>query len=319
MAESKALARQDMPRELVGLRPSGAYTFDELYRLAQVCHASGMFADTADAAQAMMKIVRGQEMGLPPTTAMTAFDIIQKRLFIKPWVIAAKINACGYGSYRVLTQTPQECTILFRRKYAGEGWADCPVVSYTIGEAELHGLVNRSPHWKASPANMLYQRAMGRGGAMYFPELLAGLQAPPDEEPIPPERHRQNIVDLFGDDPRGSTPVEVDSVTGELRPTGGNAPQPKTVRKAAGASQVASSTTPVTPQSQGEASGNLGHSETKDGFAWVTLRAHKDDDQLPQTLRDAITTALSVDEPATDAEADALAGAILDTLHDTGA
>jgi recombination protein RecT len=135
-----------------------------------------------------------------------------------------------------------------------------------------------------------------------------------EREDIPPDRHRQNIVDLFGDDPRGSTPVEVDSVTGEIRPPGGNDPQPKTVRKAAGASQVASSTTPVTPQAQGEASGNLGHSAQKDGFAWTTLRAHREDTHLPPALLEQIASALSPVEPATDAEADALASQLLSFL-----
>src|SRR5262245_12773812 len=99
-----------IPSEIKDLRPSGSYySFDEMYRMAQVCHASGIFEDVADAAQAMIKIMKGQELGIPPTTAMTGFDLIRKRLFIKPWVIAAKINACGYGSYEIVTQTDQEC------------------------------------------------------------------------------------------------------------------------------------------------------------------------------------------------------------------
>jgi hypothetical protein len=203
-----------IPSELHGLRPAGTYTFDELYRLAQVCHASGMFKDTADAAQAMMKIVRGQELGLPPTTAMSAFDIIKDRLFIKPWVIAAKINACGYGTYEVTAQSPESCTIGFMKKYPGRGWVALPPVTYTLAEAKAHGLVERSPHWKASPANMLYQRAMGRGGAMYFPELLAGLEMPPDDTPVSRAQREQHVIELFGDDPRGSTPT---------RPAGGAA------------------------------------------------------------------------------------------------
>ena len=174
----KATGRALVPTELKGLRPAGAYTFDELYRFAQMCHASGLFEDVTDAAQAMIKIVKGQELGLPPTTAMAGFDLIKKRLFIKPWVIAAQINACGYGSYRVTVQTAEVCSILFQRKYRGEGWRDCPLVSYTWAEAKGQSLVDRSAHWKASPGHMLYQRCMGRGGAMYFPELIAGLQTP---------------------------------------------------------------------------------------------------------------------------------------------
>jgi hypothetical protein len=271
------MVRKEMPAELVGLRPAGSYSFDELYRLAQVCHASGMFKDTADAAQAMMKIVRGQEMGLPPTTAMSAFDIVKDRLFVKPWAIAAKINACGYGSYRVTEQTDERCTIQFARRYAGQGWIDCPPVSYTYAEAKAHGLVDRSPHWKASPAHMLYQRAMGRGGAMYFPELLAGLELPPDTTPIPEDRHRKNIVDLFGREPDEETP-----------PTRAK---------------------DITPQQKPRQESN------RENAAWDTLTAHQADPRLPEEVLDRIGAALSPLAPASDGEAFTLAGEILDWLN----
>lgn len=186
---------------LPGMLPAGSYSLEQLEHLATVCHKSGLFEDITDAAQAFMKILKGQELGLPVTASMQAFDIIRKKLFIKPATIGALINTCGYGSYRVVEQTDQVCTMHFARKYPGQGWVDCPPVSYTIQEAKAHGLVERSPHWKASPAHMLYQRCMGRGGAMYFPELLAGLHPPPDDTPISDEQHAQNLCDLYGVEP----------------------------------------------------------------------------------------------------------------------
>lgn len=198
-SEEAALVRREALGTLQPLRPAGSYTFEELYRLGQVLYKSGLFEDVKDEAQAVVKILRGQEMGIPPTTAMSAFDLIQKKLFIKPWAIAAKINACGYGSYRVLAQTAEACTIRFARKYPGEGWQPCPDVTYTFAEALAHGLTTRSGHWKASPANMLYMRAMGRGGAMYFPELLAGLTPPQEDTPVTEEEGATNVIDLFGD------------------------------------------------------------------------------------------------------------------------
>jgi len=263
-----------VPAELQGLRPAGSYTFDELYRLSQVCHASGLFEDVGDAAQAMIKIMKGQELGFPPTTAMAAFDIIKKRLFIKPWAIAAKINASGYGCYQVVTQSHEQCSIAFSRKYPGRGWCDLPQVSYTFAEAKQHGLVDRSPHWKASPAHMLYQRAMGRGGAMYFPELLAGLQAPPDDTPITEDQHRKNVVDLFGDSP---------------------VPEP-----AMGAKNV----TPLPPARQEPL-------RQQDSIAWDTLRAHQDDAALPPEILERIAAALSPLAPANDSEAHTLADEVL--------
>lgn len=198
--------RSAMPPALQGIRAAGNYTFDELYRFAQMCHASGLFEDITDAAQAMVKIVKGQELGLPPTTAMAAFDIIRKRLFIKPWAIAAKINTCGYGYFTVEEQTDARCALLFHRKHPGVGWIASPPVVYTIEEARAHGLIDRSPHWKASPAHMLYQRALGRGAGMYFPELLAGLTPAQEDTALPPERLAENVTLLFDDRPTASTP-----------------------------------------------------------------------------------------------------------------
>jgi hypothetical protein len=172
---------------LPGMLPAGSYSLEQLEHLATVCHKSGLFDDITDAAQAFMKILKGQELGLPVTASMQAFDIIKKKMFIKPATIGALINSCGYGSYRVVAQNDQVCTMHFMRKYPGQGWLNCPPVSYTLAEAKAHGLVERSPHWQASPAPMLYQRCMGRGGQMYFPELLTGLQPPQDDTPITPE------------------------------------------------------------------------------------------------------------------------------------
>jgi hypothetical protein len=220
--------RDLLPKELQGKGLTEPWNFDQLYRFAQIFQASGMFTDVTDTAQAFVKICKGSELGMAPTVAMTAFDIIQKRLFIKPWAIAALINACGYGGYRVMEQTAECCSIVFLRKYPGTGWRECPMVSYTIAEAQAHGLVQRSPHWKASPAHMLYQRAMGRGGAMYFPELLAGLHPPQDDTPIEPEDHAANIEALFGPqvDPTAPLPhAGIPLETAQDAPQSTNAPQ----------------------------------------------------------------------------------------------
>lgn len=56
----------------------------------------------------------------------------------------------------------------------------------------------------------------------------------------------------------------------------------------------------------------------QEGLAWETLRAHQDDARLPAEVRAQVRTALSADEPATDSEAHALAGAVLEWLDAAG-
>ena len=185
-------------REQAGVAIRSQYSFDELARLADACYASGLFEDVKDAAQALVKILKGQELGLPPTAAMAAFDIVRKRLMIKPWAMAALVNSCGYGSYRVAEQTTDHCTLVFSRKFAGRGWIECPPVTYTYAEAQQHGLTKESKHWQVAPAHMLYQRVMGRGAMMYFPELFAGMSMPPDDTLVSLEQHADNLDALYG-------------------------------------------------------------------------------------------------------------------------
>lgn len=185
-------------REHAGVAIRSQYSFDELARLADACYASGLFEDVKDAAQALVKILKGQELGIPPTAAMAAFDIVRKRLMIKPWAMAALVNSCGYGSYRVAEQTTDHCTLVFSRKFAGRGWTECPPVTYTYAEAQQHGLTKESKHWQVAPAHMLYQRVMGRGAMMYFPELFAGISMPPDDTLVSLEQHDDNLDALYG-------------------------------------------------------------------------------------------------------------------------
>jgi len=274
-----------LPDALRGQATIHAYDFDRLYRFAQVCHASGLFEDVKDTAQAFVKIAQGAELGLAPLTAMKAIDLIRGRPFLKPWAIAGLINSCGYGSYQVLEQTPTRCAIQFRRRLPAVGWTDCPMVTYTLEEAQAHGLVQRSPHWKASPAHMLYQRAMGRGGAMYFPELLAGLTAVPEESTPDPAQLADAVDALYG---------------------------PRTPQGAAAPPVVAPEASAPPAPSHGPAGGRGGR--PPEGAAWDTLRAHADDGRLPEEVREAIAAALGPLAPATDAEALVLAGQVLDHL-----
>jgi hypothetical protein len=216
-AQSTALER---------LQSTSLSQLTDLTTIADVFVSSGLFEDVKDASQAFVKILKGQELGLQPVQAMEAFDIVQKRLFMKPRTIGALINACGYGAYRPLERTPERCVIRFSRR-TRDGWVDYPDIAYTLATAEAQGLVQRSPQWNTDPANMLFWRCLGRGGAQYFPELLAGLTPPPDATPIDEGQAAQTIAELWGG-PRATTHAadhtadhtaardRVDMLTGEI-------------------------------------------------------------------------------------------------------
>ena len=55
-------------------------TLDDLNRIGQMCAKSGMFADIRDAAQAAIKIMAGQELGLGPMESMSSINVIQNKI-----------------------------------------------------------------------------------------------------------------------------------------------------------------------------------------------------------------------------------------------
>jgi len=65
--------------EIVLQAPSILHTFDDVERAAKAMSASGFFADTKQAAQAIVKILAGQELGFGAFASMTGVHIIQNK------------------------------------------------------------------------------------------------------------------------------------------------------------------------------------------------------------------------------------------------
>jgi len=179
--------------------------------LADAFVKSGLFKDISDSAQALVKIVKGQELGLQPMASMDAFYIIKGELMMASQCCAALVNACSYASYTPISHDEKHCTIRFQ-KLTREGWVNFPDVTYTIEIAIARGVMekgkardgreyDKSPEWKADPKNMLYWRAMQRGVRYYFPELMAGLTADIGYPAVTDDKFNEIKADLFGDDP----------------------------------------------------------------------------------------------------------------------
>jgi hypothetical protein len=62
---------------------------------------SGMFTDVKSAAQAIVKIQAGQEIGIPPFASMTGIHIIQGKPTIGAGLIASRVKGSGKYDYRV--------------------------------------------------------------------------------------------------------------------------------------------------------------------------------------------------------------------------
>ena len=85
----------------------------EIMSMGKAFAESGMFPDIKSAAQAVVKIQAGAEIGIPPFAAMSGIHIIQGKPTIGAGLIASSVKASGKYDYRVMQQDEKVCSIDF--------------------------------------------------------------------------------------------------------------------------------------------------------------------------------------------------------------
>jgi hypothetical protein len=162
MAEQKAIVAQS-------LIPS---TLEEIRGLGEIFAKSGMFSDVRDAAQAIVKILAGRELGLPPLMSMTKIYIVKGQVAISATAMAALIKQSGVYDYRIAELTNERCTVIFF-----ERGQEVFRSTFTIEDAKRAGVAG-GDSWQKYPRNMLFARALSNGARFVCPHLLAGVYVP---------------------------------------------------------------------------------------------------------------------------------------------
>lgn len=148
----------------------------QLQTAATAMHASGFFSDVKTQAQAMVKVMAGAELGLPPFASMSGIHIIQGKPVLGANLIATMVKNSGRYDYRVLQRDAKACVIEWRENGRGVGNS-----SFTIDEAQVAGLAGKD-NWKKFPSDMLFARALTRGARTYAPGIFGGAPVyTPDE------------------------------------------------------------------------------------------------------------------------------------------
>lgn len=173
-----------MSAELV--RYEGAAGLD-LMQLGKVLSSSGYFSDTRDAAQAIVKVLAGQELGIGPIAAMTGIYLVNGRVAIGANLMAAAVMRSGKYTYRVRKLDESACEIVFF-----QGRDEIGVSTFTLADAKKAQTKNVDKF----PRNMLFARAMSNGvrwfcpdvfsTGVYTPEELGEAVEPPARPPLPP-------------------------------------------------------------------------------------------------------------------------------------
>jgi hypothetical protein len=140
--------------------------------LAKAFAESGMFADTKSAAQAIVKIQAGQEIGIPPFASMTGIHIIQGKPTIGAGLIASRLKGSGKYDYRVVEASEKVCSIDFYQGNTKIGNS-----TFTIEDAKKALTKNIDKF----PKNMLFARAISNGVKWYCPDIFSGPVYVPEE------------------------------------------------------------------------------------------------------------------------------------------
>lgn len=158
---------------------------NEIATISKTFAESGMFADAKSAAQAMVKIYAGQEIGIPPFSAMSGIHVIQGKPVMGAGIIASRVKGSGKYDYRVIEHSEKNCSIDF---YQGE--IKIGNSSFSIEDAKKAGTKNLDKF----PRNMLFARAISNGVKWYCPDVFAGPVYVPEEMPQVTEDVKAEII-----------------------------------------------------------------------------------------------------------------------------
>jgi hypothetical protein len=164
-------------------------TMDDAERAARAMSASGFFPDSKQAAQAIVKILAGQELGFGAFASMTGVAVIQGKPAIGANLMAAAVKRTGKYNYRVLEMTAEVCELEFYE--AGQ-----PVGKsrFDMKDANAAGLAGKD-NWKKFPRNMLFARALSNGVKWYAPDIFNGATVYTPDELGATENEDGTIID----------------------------------------------------------------------------------------------------------------------------
>lgn len=156
----------NQPLDLVHL------TLNQLNFIGKTMAASGMFQDSKDSNQALVKILAGQEIGITPFQAMTNINIIQGKATLGANLYAAKVKSHPKYDYRSKLDS-ESCTITIFEKIGLNNREEIGEFTYTMEDAKRQGL-SAKDNWKKFPMNMLFARAISNAVRLFAPDVFNG-------------------------------------------------------------------------------------------------------------------------------------------------
>jgi hypothetical protein len=143
----------------------------------------------------------GQELGIPPLTALNELFVVNGSVSMSAKMAAAL--ARRQGAYFRVTQTPNLAEVTVSQVLPNGDLFDAGTFGFSMEDAEAAGLDDSTPSWTKYPKDMLVNRAMTRAVKFAFPQAVVGGFGPIGIE-------EDDLVALEDTNP------EVDPETGEV-------------------------------------------------------------------------------------------------------
>jgi len=188
LAGNQAVTRLDAAdqRAMQRQRPPVSGDLANLIERAEIFARSGFFSDAKSVAQAAVKIMIGQSIGLTDIAALSAIYLFESKgrtvITVGAHILAAKIRASDRYRFKIAESTDKRCEIHFYEKgFLDEpGWTMVGPSVFTLEEAQAADLLKKD-NWKGYPQDMLYARALARGFRRYTSDLTAIVPYVPEE------------------------------------------------------------------------------------------------------------------------------------------
>jgi hypothetical protein len=193
--------------------PNVLQTFDDVERAAKAMSASGFFPDSKQAAQAIVKVLAGRELGFGAFASMTGVSVIQGKPVIGANLLAAAVKQTGKYNYHILLLNENECKIEFIESGKAVG-----VSSFSMDDAKAANLTGKD-NWKKYPRNMLFARAISNGQKWYAPDVFNGVTVYTPDELGATVDDEGNFIEA---EVKQSEPLQIESTTPAPKITASN-------------------------------------------------------------------------------------------------
>lgn len=192
--------------------------FQTMKELGQMAIKSGFLpVSIKTPEQAVVIIMKGRELGIPPMQAFSGINVIQGKPAVSPELMLALIYKNVPGAVINFVKT-DNTTCVIQAKRPGGAFNE---FAFTIDDARKAGLLDK-PTWKAFPAAMLRARCISAMARALFPDAIAGCSYTPEE------------LGAETDDEGNVVAVPSESPPRDVSPTPEPEPQPEVLQKSGG-------------------------------------------------------------------------------------